>query len=344
MKAVVKTAPGDGNVSLREVPEPSAPPGHVLIAVQAAGICGTDIHIYHDEFRSWPPVVLGHEVAGRVVALGDGVSDMAEGTRVTTETYFSTCGICRFCRDGRINLCPRRRSIGSAVDGGFTSLLVVPARNVHVLPDALSFRAGALVEPLACVVHGALDAPRLRPADLAVIAGPGAIGLLTLQVVRAAGARAVMLGTGADAHRLALARTLGAEAVYAVDRDDAAAAIQELTDGMGADLVYECSGAGAAARDLLTHVRRGGQYAQIGLFGKPVAWDLDQVCYKELTVSGSNASVPSAWRRALDLLATGRVQVEPLISGVYPLDAWREAFTIVEQRTALKTLLSPVAS
>ncbi|HVA92663.1 MAG TPA: alcohol dehydrogenase catalytic domain-containing protein, partial [Chloroflexota bacterium] len=115
MKAVVKTAPGDGNVSLEEVAEPTPPPGHVLISVQAAGICGTDIHIYHDEFRSVPPVVLGHEVAGTIVGLGEGVTSVQMGMRVTTETYFSTCGACRFCREGRVNLCPDRRSIGSAV-------------------------------------------------------------------------------------------------------------------------------------------------------------------------------------------------------------------------------------
>src|SRR5690349_5583200 len=128
MKAVMKTAPGDGHVSLEDIAEPEPPPGHVLIAVQAAGICGTDIHILHDEYRSWPPVVLGHEVAGRVAALGAGVATVTVGDRVTCETYFSTCGTCGFCRDGRINLCPQRRSIGSAVNGGFTSLLVVPAR------------------------------------------------------------------------------------------------------------------------------------------------------------------------------------------------------------------------
>jgi L-iditol 2-dehydrogenase len=151
-----------------------------------------------------------------------------------------------------------------------------------------------------------------------------------------------MLGTAADAPRLELAGELGAEAVYAVDRDDSRTAVLEITGGLGADLVYECSGAGPAARDLLELVRRGGQYAQIGLFGKPVAWDLDQVCYKELIVTGSNASVPTAWTRALDLLATGMVRVEPLISNVYPLADWQEAFDIVERRSALKTLLSPI--
>ncbi len=342
MKAVMKFAPGDGNVEVRDIPEPRPAAGQVLIAVRAAGICGTDLHILHDEFTSFPPVVLGHEVSGEVVEVGDGVEGVRLGDRVTTETYFSTCGVCRFCRAGRINRCPHRRSIGSAVNGGFTSYLIVPERNVHVLPEGVSYLAGALTEPLACVVHGALELPRLLPGDVAVIAGPGAIGLLTLQVVRAAGARAVVIGTEADAHRLRMALELGADAVLNAQQDDYRAVVDELTDGVGADIVYECSGAGPAARMLLELVRRGGQYSQIGLFGKSVEWNLDEVCYRELTVTGSNASVPSAWNRALELLATGKVQAEPLVSGVFPITEWREAFDVFERRSALKTVLQPV--
>src|SRR5215218_4680727 len=157
MQAVMKVAPGVGNVELREIDEPVPPPGHVVIEVRAAGICGTDLHIYHDEFRTRPPVVIGHEVAGTIAALGSGVECVAIGERVTTETYFSTCGECRFCRAGQPNLCPARMSIGSAVDGAFADWLVVPARNVRPLPDGVDFVGGALTEPLACVVHGALE-------------------------------------------------------------------------------------------------------------------------------------------------------------------------------------------
>ena len=342
MKAVMKTAPGVGNVEVREIAEPSTPPRHVKIAVQAAGICGTDLHIYYDEYRSWPPVVLGHEVAGCVAEVGSGVERIRPGDRVTTETYFYTCGACHFCRAGRINLCPERRSIGSAVHGGFTSHLVVPERNVHVLPEGIGYLAGALTEPLACVVHGALELPRIVPEDLAVVAGPGAIGLLTAQTIKAAGARVVVLGTDADAHRLHMAAEMGADHVFSVHSDDYRAAIGELSEGAGADIVYECSCAGASAQGLLELVRRGGQYAQIGLFGKPVAWDLDQVCYKELAVTGSNASVPSAWTRALKLLADGLVKTEPLVSGVFPLTAWRDAFDAFEKKSGLKSVLKPV--
>ena len=343
MEAVMKVASGVGQVELREIGEPVAGSNEVLIEVGAAGICGTDLHIYHGEFTTRPPVVMGHEIAGTVVAVGREVTGLMSGARVTTETYFSTCGACRYCRNGRVNLCPERRSIGSAVDGGFADYLVVPAHNVHVLPENISVEAGALSEPLACVVHGVLTYPTVRPGELAVIAGPGSIGLLTLQVVKAAGAIPVVLGTDADAARLDLARKLGAH-TFNVQAEDPGPLLRDLSSGgYGADVVYECSGADLAAHQLLELVRRGGRYVQIGLFGKPVGWDLDQVCYKELVVTGSNASTPESWLRALALLESGQVQTEPLISGRYRLRGWQEAFETFEARRGVKLMFTPGA-
>lgn len=342
MKAIMKVAPGVGNVEVRDIPEPEPGPGQVKLRVHAAGLCGTDLHIYKDEFRSWPPVVLGHEVAGEIVELGADVQGLTPGLRVTTETYFSYCGKCRYCRAGNVNLCLERRSIGSAVNGGFTSYLVVPARNIHALPENVDFRAGALTEPLACVVHATLTTPTVTPGDVAVIAGPGAIGLLTLQVVKAAGATAVMLGTDVDEHRLELAHALGADHVVNVQRSDPAALVRDLTEGgLGADVVYECAGAGAAAQQLLTLVRRRGRYVQVGLFGKPVAWDLDQLVYKELTATGSNASTPPSWLRAIELLRTGKVRTAPLITHTFPVTEWAKGFATFEDRAGVKTLFTP---
>src|SRR5689334_838535 len=136
----MKVARGVGNVELRDIPEPMPEKGQVRIKVQAAGICGTDLHIYKDEFRSIPPVVLGHEVSGEIDALGEGVEGLNLGERVTTETYFSTCGECAYCRTGHQNLCLNRRSIGSAVNGGFTNYVVVPAKSIHALPENVDLR------------------------------------------------------------------------------------------------------------------------------------------------------------------------------------------------------------
>lgn len=343
MKAVMKVAPGFGNIELRDIDEPAPGPGQVKIRVQAAGICGTDLHIYKDEFRSRPPVVLGHEVAGEVNAVSPDVTGIQPGMRVTTETYFSTCGICMYCRRGQANLCLNRLSIGSGVNGGFTSYVIVPAKNIHLLPEHVDFRSGALTEPLACVVHGVLNTPTVSPGDVAVIAGPGAIGLLTLQVVKAAGATVVMLGTGADERRLALASELGADYVVNIEQDSAENLMSAVTqEGLGADVVYECSGAGPAAQQLVRLVRRRGRYVQIGLFGKPVNWDLDQVCYKELTVTGSNASVPSAWDKALKLMADGTVKTERLITDTFPISEWEQAFQAFDSKKGVKTLLTPI--
>lgn len=347
MQAVMKLEEGPGHVDLRDVPEPAVAPGQALIEVSAAGICGTDLHIRDGEFKTRPPVVMGHEVAGRVVALGEGVRGVHEGMRVTSETYFRTCGRCRYCHDGQPNLCHERRSIGSAVDGAFARYLVVPAGNLHELPAHVSDRAGALTEPLACVVHavmGAQAGATVAPGDVAVIAGPGAIGLLTLQVVRAAGASTVVLGTGADEARLAQARSFGADHVVNVEEGNPLELVREISDGgWGADVVYECSGAGPAAQGLLELVRRRGRYVQIGLFGRSVSWDLDQLCYRELVATGSNASTPASWRRALQLMAAGAVDTQSLVSDVYGLPEWERAFEDFGARSGLKLLFEPGA-
>jgi len=340
MKGVAKIERGKGNVALIDVPEPEAIPGHVVIEVQGAGVCGTDMHIYHDEYPSYPPVILGHEVAGVVAAVGDGVVTCAPGDRVTSEPYFYTCGRCAFCRDGLPNQCPHRRSIGSGVHGAFAKYVLVPAHSIHHLPASVSIRAGALTEPLACCVH-ALEMTRVEPSDTVAVVGPGAIGLLAAQVVKAAGARVILLGTSADEERLALARSLGIDVTVNVQTEDALAVVNGLTDGLGADVVFECSGAEAGAQLALSLVRRRGYFAQMGLIGRPIRWDLEQVCYKEIQVNGSFASVPSAWRKALRLMETGQVQTTPLISHTLPIEGWQEAFDLFEARKSVKILFTP---
>lgn len=343
MKAVMKVAAGVGNVDLCDIAEPAPGRGQVMIEVQAAGICGTDFHIYKDEYRSNPPVVLGHEVAGRVVAVGEGVEAVAVGARVTTETYYYTCGQCRFCRSGYENMCPQRQSIGSHVNGGFTNFVVVPARNVHILPETVAFEAGALTEPLACVVHAVQLNRTVNAGDVAVITGPGAIGLLALQVVKAAGAVVIMLGTDKDTRRLELAKSLGADYAVNIQRDSPLELVRDISpDGVGADVVYECAGAGAAVDQLLDLVRRQGQFAQIGLFGKPIQVDMDKFVFKELTMTATFASLPIAWTRALQLMASGVVDTRPLITHDYPVTAWREAFDTFERGSGVKTIFRPV--
>jgi len=344
MKALVKTAPGAGNVELREVPKPSPGQGEVLVAVKATGICGSDLHIYHGDIQLLlrPPVVMGHELAGVIAELGEGVEGLHVGQRVTCETAVRTCGQCWACRTGWYNACGQKELLGYIYNGGFAPYCTVPARLIHPLPEGVDFVAGALSEPLSCCVHAINELAGVQAGETVLIAGPGAIGLLSLQVARAGGARVLICGTAADEERLALARELGAYETMTVETDDVAERTRALTRGEGADLFIECSGAPAAARLGLEAARRCGRYLQIGLASGPFQLDLALVAYKELRVFGSLGQRWSAWCRAMALLEEGLVQTRPLVSDVMPLSSWREAFERFERKEAMKIVLQPV--
>ncbi len=177
MRGVMKLASGPGHVELAEAPDPTPGAGEVLIRVEAAGVCGTDLPIVHGEYPCFPPVIFGHEFSGTVVAVGAGVVGLEVGRRVTAETTVTTCGRCRPGRTGSYNLCPERRGIGARFPGAFAPWIVVPAGRVHRLPPSVTFEAGALCEPLGCVVLGVSEVTGVRAGDLVVVTGPGPIGL-----------------------------------------------------------------------------------------------------------------------------------------------------------------------
>lgn len=329
MLGVAKLAPGPGNVALAERPEPSARPGRVVLEVTATGICGTDLHIVDDEFPSRPPVTLGHEISGVVASLGEGVDEAWHGARVVSETYFSTCGTCAWCRAGRRNLCPERRSLGSAVDGGFAPRVEVPLENLHRIPDWLDGMAAALMEPLACCCQS-LPEGVVGDGDEVLVVGPGPVGLLAAQVATAAGGRVHVRGVPRDAARLSLAASLGL-----------ATSTTEGEPPGEFDVVVECSGHASGMTFALESARRGARYVQIGLAGKPVSLPFDLVCFKELTVTSGNASTSVSWRRALALVDSRAVALEPLVSSAVPLERWEEAFADTRAGSGVKHVLVP---
>lgn len=337
MIGLAKLAPGPGNVGLAERPERDPGPGEVLLEVRAAGICGTDLHIEADEYRSVPPVTMGHEVCAVVAAAGPGVDVAWLGERVVAETYFSTCGACEWCRDGRPNLCPERHSIGSFVDGAFAPRLVVPATSLHRAPDRLGDAEASLAEPLACVCHCLLDPPAVTPGDQVLVTGPGPIGLLAAQVARLLGGEVLVAGRSSDAARLAVAEALGFDTAAV----DAPGAFDRYAPRLGADVVIECSGAGGGAATCLEQVRRGGRYVQVGVFGKPVTVPLDRVFQTELVLTSGFASTPRSWRRALALLERGAVELRPLVSEVVPLSAWERVFADLRAGRSIKVVFDP---
>ena len=337
MKALVKLAPGPGNVGLADrEPRPLAP-GDVALEVRAAGLCGTDLHILEDEFKSWPPVTMGHEVSGVVAQLGERVDEAWLSARVVSETYYSTCGTCEWCRDGRINLCPDRRSIGSAVDGAFAARLVVPTRNLHPIPDWLGEHAASMAEPLACVCHCICDPSAVVAGDKVLVTGPGPVGLLAAQVASALGGDVLVTGLASDEVRLAKAQELG----FATALADDAEAIRRHGGERGVDVAIECSGSGGGAGACLGSTRRRGRYVQIGVFGKPVTVPLDEVFHRELTVTSGFASTPRSWRRAMAFIEGRTVQLEPLVSEVVPLDAWERVFDNIRAGRGIKYVFDP---
>jgi L-iditol 2-dehydrogenase len=315
-------------VAIAERPEPVAAPGHVILDVVAAGVCGTDLHIHDGEYPVVPPVTMGHEVSGVVASLGADVDAGWIGARVVTETYFSTCGTCEWCRAGRPNLCPERLSIGSGVDGGFAPRLHVPASALHRIPEWLDGRVAAMAEPLACCCHSLLDPDRVSPGDRVLVVGPGPIGLLAAQIARASGGEVHVRGTARDEVRLAAAGSLG----FATSTTEDAAPGEF-------DVVVECSGHEAGMAFALESAARGGRYVQMGLAGKPVSVPFDLVCFKELSVSSGFASTPTSWARAFELIASRRVALEPLLTEAVPLDEWERAFAATRAGEGIKYVL-----
>jgi L-iditol 2-dehydrogenase len=330
VNGLTKLAPGAGNVALAERPEPPPDPRHVVLDVVGAGICGTDLHIADGEYETVTPVTMGHEVAGVVAELGEGVEESWLGARVASETYFSTCGRCAHCLVGRTNLCTERRSIGTHVDGAFAPRLHVPVTNLHRLPDWLDAATATLCEPLACVCHSLLEPePVVRPGDEVLVTGPGSVGLLAAQVARASGGSVHVRGTPRDEPRLAAARGLGLETSTTED------------EPAEADVVIECSGNDAGMAAALASARRGGRYVQIGLAGKPVSLPFDLVCFHELTVTSGFASTPASWTKALELVGEQRVELEPLLTEVVPLADWERAFAATRAGDGIKFVLDP---
>lgn len=343
MLGVVKFKRGEGNMEIQEVPEPRPGPNEVKIEVKAAGICGSDIHIYHDDIKIpiKTPVVVGHEFSGIIAELGENVKHLKVGERVTSETAASVCGICPYCRTGHYNLCSSRLGIGYWINGAFAKYCIVPQERVHPLPENVDFISGALCEPLACCVHGIVELTDIHAGDLVVLLGPGPIGLLSLQIAKAEGGKVIVLGVSKDAERLNLAKNLGADMVIDIQKEDCYEVIKGLTGDLGADVVLECSGVSHAAVTGLNLVKKRGSYTQIGLFGRPIEIDFELIAYKELRVTGSFSQKWTAWEKALDLLAQEKINVRPIISHKLRLSDWRQGFKIHEEKSGLKVVLLP---
>ena len=342
MRALVKTKIEPGNIEFTEIPTPTPEPDQVRIKIKRSGICQTDIlYIHEGGFALKPPVVLGHEVAGVIDDIGENVKNRRIGERVITQTTYHVCETCRFCKRGELNHCKERKGIGSAMNGGFAEYVVVRAESVMHLPDDLTFDQGACIEPLSCGVHALTERTVVSTGDVVVVFGPGPIGLFAAQVAKAQGAYVIMLGTSIDKSRLDKALELGIDAVGNVETDDVAGMIKDVTDGYGADVVVEATGATAAVEMAMEIIARRGVFVPMGVFNDVITVDFHNIKKKELTVQGSHAQIPTSWLRAIRLIQQGKINTDAMVSHVFPISEWEKALETVRSRQGMKVLFDP---
>ena len=306
--------PGEMRLVDEERPTPGA--GELLVRIEAAGICGSDRHMFRGEYPTATNVTLGHEFCGIVEAAGPGASRVLPGTRITADPNIA-CGHCAACRAGRVNLCSSLQAIGVTRDGGFAEYAIVPETQAIALPADLDPLLGAFSEPLACCLHG-LDRAAIKPGETVAVLGGGVIGLLMVQLARLAGASAVILVTRQSARR-ALAERLGANATVDPAAGDVVEAIRAIVPG-GVDVALECAGVPETVQQGLGAVRSGGVMVLFGVMpkGQKVAIEPFDLLVREVRLLPAYLN-PHTHLRAVQMIADGQLQLKPLISRVIGL-------------------------
>ena len=333
------------HLELMDVPSPQPAPNEVLIRVRACGICGSDVHGYDGSTgRRIPPIIMGHEAAGEVTAMGDDVRGFKPGDRVTFDSMVS-CGECDYCRRGAANLCDRRQVLGVSCnefrrDGAFAEYVTVPQHIVVKLPDSVPYEHAAMVEPVSVALH-AVNITPVKLGDTGLVIGAGMIGLLTLQCLRLAGCSRIFVMDLDDA-RLKLAEGLGADETFNPKKLDVKKEILERTGGRGVDVAMEAVGATDPIQTAIACVRKGGTVTLIGNVSPKIELPLQAVVTREIRVQGSCAS-NNDYAACVDLLARGLIKVEPVITAAAPLEEGANWFDRLysHEPNLLKVILQP---
>lgn len=335
------------HLEIADMPQPAVGHGEVLVRVEACGICGSDVHGYDGSSgRRIPPIVMGHEAAGSVEAIGDGVTKYKKGDRVTFDSTVY-CGECGYCQRGQFNLCDNRQVIGVSCGdyrrhGAFAEYVVVPERIMYPLPANISFDEAAMLEAVSVALHG-VKVSMVMGGETALVIGAGMIGLLTLQAARAAGCSRVFI-SDVDETRLKLARQIGADEVLHCSGAELLKQIHRLTDGRGVDLALEAVGRNETVAGAIDCTRKGGTVTLIGNIMPEVTLPLQKVVTRQLKLQGSCAS-SGEYPEAIELIANGSIKVKPLITAVASLEEGPRWFERLHSRepNLMKIILTPRA-
>jgi len=336
MLAVVKN-PSKVGISVEEVSIPEFSPWEVLVKVKAVGICGSDLRIFKkSDPNKRGNFVLGHEVSGEVVDWGEKVDGFKKGDRVATEICIG-CAICRYCRKGLVNLCNNLNEVGITMNGGMAEYVAIPERNVHRIPDGLSFEEATFGAPLACSIRG-LELAGIEPGSWVAVLGPGAIGLLATQVAKMI-RRANVIVTGTNESRLDLAKRFGADHIFNIRTSDPTEEILEISEG-GVDYVFEAAGDSKALQQAIHITRKNGAIVVMTVH-KEIQIDMEPVIRNELTLHGSICYNYKEFDQAIELLAKKKVEVKPLIGGTFSFKEAEDAFESCFSRKGVKVILKP---
>lgn len=336
MKAVIKTRPGFGNIEIQDIEKLQVLPGEVRIKIAYSGICGTDLHIYHDTFMNFPPVVLGHEFSGVIDEIGANVEGLSVGDRVTVlPSTAYTCGSCLNCRTGNYMFCESRKGLGYALNGSFTEYINVREDMVYKIPDQTSLKQAALSEPIACAIHAMDELTNIKMGDRVLLTGPGPIGLICLLLLINKGAEVTVIGTEQDQYRLKMAKEIGAFRTVQL-KGSSDEFIRQINDQY--DVVVECSGAESAINLLIAKLKKKGKMIQVGITGRPIKLNYDQVLFKEIQLFGSVGHNLGTWDRVIEIYKQNNINFEHLITHQFPISQWEEAFKMAESKQVGKIL------
>lgn len=336
--AVVNFAPEKGSVEIRQIAIPDIGDDDVLLEVVNVGVCGSDLHQWTAD-HSWPvnyPVVLGHEFGGLIAAVGKNVSVWKEGDRVVSETAAIINPNSPMSKTGLYNLDPDRKGFGYGVNGAMTRYVRVPARCLHKVPAQLSFEEACLTEPCCVAYNSVAVNSSVKPGDRVIVIGPGTIGILCAAVARICGAEVAVVGLESDKLRLDIAKQYGCEPIIGDATEWA-----KNRDGLGADLIVDAAGASVTLKMALQWVRPNGQITKVGWGPQPLGFSLDPLVQKNVTLKGSFSHNWPIWERVIALLASGSLNVKPIIGGVWAIDQWKEAFEKMHHGEVVKSVLKP---
>ena len=325
-------------MDIREIAVPVIGDDDVLLEVVNVGVCGSDLHQWTAD-HSWPvnyPVVLGHEFGGLIAAVGKNVSVWKEGDRVVSETAAIINPNSPMSKTGLYNLDPDRKGFGYGVNGAMTRYVRVPARCLHKVPTQLSFEEACLTEPCCVAYNSVAVNSSVKPGDRVIVIGPGTIGILCAAVARICGAEVAVVGLESDKLRLDIAKQYGCEPIIGDATEWA-----KNRDGLGADLIVDAAGASITLKMALQWVRPNGQITKVGWGPQPLGFSLDPLVQKNVTLKGSFSHNWPIWERVIALLASGSLNVKPIIGGVWAIDQWKEAFEKMHHGEVVKSVLKP---